>query len=440
MADIIPFRGLCYNREKIKDVSSVLAPPYDVISPEDEAELREKSPYNIVRLILSRDEDGKDRYTLASETLEHWIDAGILCKDDSPSIYLYEQGYRFHGEERKRRGFIALMRLEEYGGNVIPHERTLLAPKEDRLRLLSACKANLSPVFGLYSDPSQRIDAMLEEETRSVPVIDITDDDGIRNRLWRIENREKIDAITSSMKESFVFIADGHHRYETALAYRDMMRERVKDYTGDEPFNYVMTYLANMDERNLTVLPTHRLLHGIPRFKPRAFLVGAVEFFLVEEVRFNDSIEPEIRKAFFNRLEERGREAPAFGVFINGMDSYFVLTVKDMDMIDTILGEGVPEEVKRLDLTILHSFMINSILGISEEDEARQRHIDYVKDRDEAISLVRSNRYQMAFLLNPPDIRKIVAAARTGARMPQKSTYFYPKLLTGLVINRIDDP
>jgi len=462
MAKITPLRGILYNPEMIGDLARVMAPPYDVISPDLQDTLYKRHPYNMVRLIQGKvypdDRPGRDRYTRASEWFRRWQEEGVLVRDKRPSLYYYTQTYRlewgyennlpsppfskggkggFQGE-RTRRGFIALVRLEDFtSGVVIPHERTLFGPKRDRLILLEATRANLCPVFSLYPEPQKTINNLLEENTPGPPLYEVTDDERVINRLWRVTNAKVIKRVVDGMADKPLFIADGHHRYETALRFRDIMRERVKGFTGEEVFNYVMMYLCNMDDEGIEILPTHRVIHGIPGFIPRAFLVNCSHFFDIEEIRFDITTEPGIRKAFYRRVEERGRETNAFGLFIRGLDSYFVLTLKDRDVMGNVFGDTIPEVYRSLDVTILHSLILQRLLGIDHQAQERETNIIYVRGRDEALELVRKEERQLAFILNPTRMEEIKAVALSGHVMPQKSTYFYPKPLTGLVINPI---
>ncbi len=428
MVEIAPFHGLIYNLDLIKDPSKVLAPPYDVIGKEEQEALHRKSPYNIVRLILAREEGGKDRYSNAGETFRRWIEEKVLLKDTRPAIYPYYQTYRVNGRERTRKGFIALLRLEEFGsGKVFPHERTLSRPKEDRLRLMEACKANLCPIFGLYADPLRGVERIFEKALRS-PLMDVTDREGVRNLFYRIDDEGLIQKVKEIMEDKFILIADGHHRYETALTYRDLMRKRHKGFTGNEPFNFVMMYFSNIEDEGLTILPTHRLLHTIPEERKKVFIEEARRYFEVEEVKD--------RETFYRKLEERRTQGPSFGLVMKGLDGYYILAPKPSE-VEGLL-KGLPEEVRSLDLTILHEVAIKGLLGIGDEAQAGQRHIEYIKDRERAVDMVKEGRYDMAFILNPPDIRDVIRVVKAGHRMPQKSTYFYPKLLSGLVIHSFE--
>lgn len=452
MAKIVPFKGILYNPGKVGGLNKVMAPPYDVISPEFQDRLYQRHPYNIVRLILGKtfpnDTAGNDRYSRAASDFKKWQGEGVLIRDESPAIYYYIQVYKVgtdlksvpSGQRRARKGFIALARLEEFGkGGIHPHEKTLAGPKADRLKLIEACNANFSCIFSLYSEPEKTINSLLEDCcVNGLPVIDVADDDGVESKVWKISNKESIKKIIEIMSDKPLFIADGHHRYETALNYRNMMREKIKDYKGNEAFNYVMMYFSNMDDEGMTIMPTHRVIHSIPGFNAKAFLVNCSHFFNIEEIKWDSKIEPRVRKEFYKRMEEGGAGLPSFGLYINGLDSYFALNLKEEDIMNKVFGSSIPEVFKSLDVTVLHSLILNNILGISSSAQENQTNLVYVKGVDDAIEEAKKAGRQMAFLLNPTKIEQVKAVAAAGQVMPQKSTYFYPKLLSGLVINPID--
>jgi uncharacterized protein (DUF1015 family) len=442
MEKIVPFRGLLYNPEKVTDVNKVMAPPYDVISPELQDRLYERHPQNIIRLILGKvfsgDAPGNNRYSRAALDFKKWQDERILVRDEKPAIYYYIQVYRLtDGQRRTRKGFIALARLEEFGkGGIHPHEKTLAGPKADRLKLMDACHANFSCIFSIYSEPQKIINGLLENCCiDGSPIIDVADDDGVESKLWRIDSPEIIKKITEIMSQKPLFIADGHHRYETALNYRNMMREKSDDYTGKEAFNYVMMYFSNMDDEGMTIMPTHRIIHSVSKFNSKAFLADCAAFFNIEEVKWDLKIEPRVKKEVYRKMEEKGVVLPSYGIYINGIDSYFVLTLKGKEIMDKVFGSSIPQVFKSLDVTVLHALILNNILGISSTAQENQENIVYVKGMDEAIEEARKNGRQMAFLMNPTKIEQVKEVAAAGHVMPQKSTYFYPKLLSGLVIN-----
>lgn len=444
MAKIAPFRGILYNPKKAGNLNKVMAPPYDVISPAFQDELYKRHPNNIVRLILGKtfqdDRQGNDRYSRAALDFKKWQDEGILIRDEKPAIYYYVQVYKLKDGERKaRKGFIALAKLEEFGkGGIHPHEKTLAGPKADRLKLMEACNANFSCIFSLYSEPEKTINKLLEDCClNGSPIIDVADDDGVESKVWRIGEGDIIENVVEMMSGKPLFIADGHHRYETALNYRNMMKDKINGYTGKEAFNYVMMYFSNMDDEGMTIMPTHRIIHGIQKFNQKAFLASCSHFFDIEEVKWDGKIEPRVRKEFYKRMEDSGARLPSFGLYINGIDSYFVLELKQKDTMDKVFGSSIPDVFKSLDVTVLHALILNNILGISAAAQENQTNLVYVKGLDDAIEEAKKDDRQMAFLLNPTKIEQVKAVASAGQVMPQKSTYFYPKLLSGLVINPI---
>ncbi len=441
MAEIKPFKGLLYNPAKVGDLNKVMAPPYDVISPKKQDELYSRHPNNIIRLILGKtgpdDKEGSDRYSRAADELKRWIGTGVLVKDEKPSIYYYNQSYKLKdGSVQTRKGFIALSKLQDFGKGIHPHEKTLSGPKADRLKLMQACNVNLSCIFSLYSDPSLKVNRALNDGASKAggPIIDVSDDDGTDNRVWRIDDPLVISSVSESMRDKALFIADGHHRYETALNYRNMMREKENSPTGHEPYNYVMMYFSNMDDEGMTIWPTHRIIHSLKGFEPSSFTKQCAEYFDTEEFPFNSN-EASARSAFLKKLEAEGGGKTAFGLRIMDKNSYFILTMKTRDMMDKVFGDKIPDVFKNLDVTVLHSLILSKILGITQEAQEKQENLIYVKSYDEALGAMNKGGNQLVFLLNPTRIEQVKAVALAGFVMPQKSTYFYPKLLSGLVIN-----
>lgn len=442
MAEIKPFHGVLYNKAKVGDLSKVMAPPYDVISPKKQDDLYSRHQNNIVRLEFGKinpgDTEKDDRYTRAASWLGKWLNEGALVKDESPAIYYYTQTYTPKGSGKQtRKGFIALSRLEEFGkGGILPHEKTLSGPKADRLRLMLACDANLSCIFSLYSERGLKTNMLLDSAVRGTdPVVDVLDDDGIENRLWRVVDSAVIKSVTEGMKDKALFIADGHHRYETALNYRNIMREKAGNRTGNEPYDFVMMYFSNMDDEGMTIWPTHRIIHSLKGFEAGRFMDECARYFDIEEFDFSSSTEQEIRREFLSSLESRGAEKTSFGLHVKGKDPYILLSLKSREIMDKVFGDRIPEVFKSLDVTVLHSLILSKILGITQESQEKQENLVYVKSYDEALSAMKKEENQLVFLLNPTRIGQVEAVAEAGFVMPQKSTYFYPKLLSGLVIN-----
>ena len=446
MAKIIPFKGILYNKEKIRDMKDVVAPPYDVISPPEQEELYKRHENNVVRLILGKESDSdtpdNNRYTKAKDSFDSWQKDSILIKDAFPSIYVYSQEYHLgetEGFEKKRRlGFIALSKLENFGeGKIHPHENTLAKPKEDRLKLMQHCNANFSSIFGLFSDPSKRIDSVLKDYMRHPPLHDLVDDAGMRHTLWAIRDNKVIQIITGVMSDKQVFIADGHHRYETAINYRNEMREKLPNFTGEELYNYVMMYFTNTNSEGLSILPIHRLVSNLSNFDKKKIIKKAGEFFNIEKLSLNESDEKTVKQKLFSDMKERGKKEHIFGMYL-GNDEYLLLTLKDEDVLDRLITNSRHPSWKKLDVTILHTLLIEKVLKISEKNLAEQKNITYTISGDEAIKDVKAGKYQIALFLNPTKIEEVKDVATAGEKMPQKSTFFYPKLLTGLVMNKLE--
>ncbi|HAP66591.1 MAG TPA: DUF1015 domain-containing protein [Nitrospinae bacterium] len=446
MAKIIPFKGILYNKEKIRDIKDVVAPPYDVISPAEQEELYKRHENNVVRLILGKESDSdtpdNNRYTKARDSFDSWQRDSILIKDAFPSIYVYSQEYHLgetEGFEKKRRlGFIALSKLEDFGeGKIHPHENTLAKPKEDRLKLMQHCNANFSSIFGLFSDPSKRIDSVLKDYMRHSPLYDMVDDAGMRHTLWAIRDNRAIKIITSVMSDKQIFIADGHHRYETAINYRNEMRGKLPNFSGEELYNYVMMYFTNTNSEGLSILPIHRLVSNLSDFDKKKIVEKAGEFFNIEKLSFNESDEKTVKQKLFSDIKERGEKEHIFGMYL-GNDEYLLLTLKDEDVLDRLITNSRHPSWKKLDVTILHTLLIEKVLGISEKNLAEQKNITYTISGDEAIKDVKAGKYQIALFLNPTKIEEVKDVAAAGEKMPQKSTFFYPKLLTGLVMNKLE--
>jgi len=443
MAEIVPFRGVLYNPAKVGDLNKVMAPPYDVISPKKQDELYERHPNNIIRIILGKttpeDTQGSDRYSRSAVDLEKWLGEGVLAHDEKPALYYYTQTYTQDGSKHTRKGFIGLSRLVDFGKGIHPHEKTLSGPKADRLKLMQACDANMSCIFTLYSDPVLRVNKLLEAASAGkAPDIDVTDDDGIVNRIWRVDDQQTLNGVTESMNDKSLFIADGHHRYETALNYRNEMRAKAGSYTGNEPFNFIMMYFSNMDDEGMTIWPTHRVVHSLKDFDADAFLSKCKEYFDCREFAYAASSEPEVRASFLKELEKSGAKTVSLGLHLRARDIYYLLSFKSNDMMDKVFGDSIPEVFKGLDVTVLHSLVFARILGMTQEAQEKQQNLIYVKSYDEAISACSNDQNQLVFLLNATKIEQVKSVALAGFVMPQKSTYFYPKLLSGLTLNLFD--
>lgn len=442
MAKIIPFQGLRYSPDRVGDLGLVMAPPYDVISAQLQDDLYRRHPHNVVRLILGKtfpsDHDSDNRYTRAAADFLAWQREGVLVRDAQPSIYLYDGEYRLEdGSVVVRQGFMALTRIEDFSSGVVkPHEKTLAGPKTDRLLLTKACGANFSPIFSLYTDPCCVVESLSKREKGRRPDVDVADDDGVKHRLWQVTNPEIIDKARELLENKPLFIADGHHRYETALNYRNYMRELHPGYSGRESFNYVLMYFANMEDQGMLIFPTHRLLHGLADLRLDRLLEGLQEYFLVEPATIDPTDPQQLRQAR-QQLAEKGKSARVLACYAGGTTLYY-LTLRDEQVMDRFFDARSPKALRTLDVSILHRLILERQLQITAEAQEQQTNLKYVKSFDEPFNLVRDGSCQLAFLMNPTRIAEVRDVANAGEKMPQKSTYFYPKLLSGLVINKHD--
>jgi uncharacterized protein (DUF1015 family) len=443
MAIISSFRGYLYNKEKIANLELVVAPPYDVINAEQQAHYYQKHPLNIIRLILGKQEPGdnetSNKYTRAAHFLATWQKDTTLVRVPKPAILFYVQDFKLpSGESRRRKGFICLFKLEEFSSGVIlPHERTLSKPKVDRLNLTMACRANFNPIFSLYSDPAFTVERHSDAAGEKPPYLDVTDENGVRHKLWVVDDLEVVKEIKQALHDKKVLIADGHHRYETALNYQKIMREQYPGSTGAEPFNYTLMYFTNMDDAGLVILPTHRLLKNI-NFSATEFLDKAQKYFDIEALPFTRETEEQVRGKVLASMKKEAKERYMVGIVTYKQNSHVLLRFKDFALLDKVIGRELPTALRHLDANILEFLVFNDLLGISCSDPRWEEHLTFVHTEREAIELIKSGACEVAFLVNPTRIEQISDVVAQGEVMPQKSTYFFPKLLSGLVVNPIN--
>ncbi|MEW5822347.1 MAG: DUF1015 domain-containing protein [Cyanobacteriota bacterium] len=440
MVKISPFEGITFNFNKLSSEYKLFAPPYDVISPAYQEELYSRNPYNIVRLILPKaldgDNDLENRYTRAAKDYKRWLERGILVKSPIPKLYFYVQQYKdSKGFEVLRKGFIAKCLLEDFEtGNILPHEETMGGPKEDRLNLMTASKANFSQIFVVYSDIKQEIDYILEMVIPPTPLVDVVDDDRVRHIFYEITDEPAIAKIQDLMKDKKILIADGHHRYETALKYRDNRRaEDCSDISEENPYDSMMIYFANLEDTGLRIYPTHRLLKTRPGISFEQFLKKIDPSFSVLEINF-DSIE----KCFSLIEKEDASEIP-IGVICKENPGKLYLIKPCLEKVtEELSGLGVSDILAKLDVTILHRLILEKIMGLDTIELKNQNNIQFIRNEDEIVSKYSKHEAEYIFLLTSPDISKVKEVCLGGFRMPQKSTYFYPKLLSGLVLNSLE--
>ncbi|HNR13709.1 MAG TPA: DUF1015 domain-containing protein [Thermodesulfobacteriota bacterium] len=443
MVCIRPFTGWLYNRDTIDTLELVVAPPYDVITPAQQEQYYQRHPYNVIRLILGKEEPGDNdqanKYTRAAAYLSSWQKEGILKQVPKPALYFYAQDYVLPNEgSRRRKGFISLIRLEDFSAKaVLPHEKTLSKPKVDRLNLTLACRANFNPVFSLYADPSCTVESHMDAISTTPAYVDVTDDNGVRHQLWAVNDPAVINDVVTTLADKQVLIADGHHRYETALNYRNLMRQQYPNATGNEAFNYTMMYFSNMNDVGLVILPTHRIVKNLS-FSLSDFLAKASRFFDVESIPAGRENDDQVRRTVMSTMGQESAGRFVFALYVKQDERYHVFRLKRYDLLDAeIVGTASPA-LRHLDTYIVESLLFQKFLGISASDANREDHMAFAHADEEAVALVKNGGYEAAFLVNTTRIEQVQDIVTQGEIMPQKSTYFYPKLYSGLVIRTID--
>lgn len=433
MADIAPFRGLRYDLSRGDEPSTLLAPPYDVVSETERAALEARNPHNVIRLELPRGE-GDEKYANARRLLDAWLAEGVLRLDERPALYVYEQAFSFpvgaaaEGVRYARRGFFCRLRLEPIAARVVlPHEHTLSAPKEDRRKLMDATRTHLSQVFGLFRDPDGAALAPLASVDAIEPALDATTPDGCRHRLWPLTDGATVTALVRALAGRQVMIADGHHRYETMLGLRDQVRP-AGAAPGAAAADWANVFLARAEDPGLLVLPTHRLVRNLPSFDLDAFRARAAANFELTPGTEADA------RAIETRLRAEGRHRVTFAVRAGAGGGVLWMGLRpDADL--TPLG---PPALRGLDVTVLHGLVLGPLLGIDAAAMARQAFLGYTHDTPEALAEVSAGRAQAAFMMNATPVDQVISACEAGFVLPQKSTYFQPKLATGLVMYRFD--
>lgn len=434
MAKVQPFHGVRYNKTIARDLSAVICPPYDIITPQMEENLYRYSPYNFIRIEhgkkLPQDSTMDNKYTRSANTLEEWLKQEVFVTDEKPAIYLHDQHFIYGGKEYKRRHLLARVGLEEWHKNIIrPHEGTLANAKSDRISLLWALKANTSPILSMFEDSEQYIAALIHNMELGEPEMDFETHDSERHRVWAITDEKALNDISNFFAEKPLYIADGHHRYESALIYQREQKTIHSSAPEDSPFNYTLMSLVDFDDPGMVILPPHRLIRGLPS----SSMVGLEEkletFFNIEEMPLNL---PGIWKRVDNLLADDSE----IRLFLYGIkdDSLLLLTLKDFASASNMMPYFHSEIYKRMDVSIVDHVILEELLGLSSEDEVK---ISYNYDSRDAVKQVKNQEHQLAFIISPIPSRRIKEISDVGDRMPRKSTYFYPKLPSGLVINRL---
>lgn len=431
MAQVKPFKGLMYDPRIVGDLSKVMAPPYDVISESMQEEFYRLHNNNVVRLILGKikpgDNKSSNRYTRAAKYLNEWLKNGSLIKNKTPCFYVYGQEYFFKGQMKTRWGFISLMKIEDpHTSRVLPHEYTFPKPKKDRLDLLKATGTNLSPIFSLFEDVDSSVLKILKESAAGKPAIEI-EQEGVSHKIWRLENPEAISRISGLMEDKQIFIADGHHRYEVALNFRNFIRNRKRG-TSSGDYEYIMVYFSSLNPDALTILSTHRVIRSIKGLNFKKTMSRLNEYFHIEEFKST--------KGMFNKMDVAETGDPIFGMYFKGK-GFLSLKLRDEEILSDIIIQRVSYRWKWLDVTILHQLIFDRILEVKEK-VAKRDNIVYTRDVNYAVKLVDEEDYQLAFFLNPPRIEQVRDVACSREKMPHKSTYFYPKPLSGFVFYKME--
>ena len=439
MANVAPFRGVHYNRSRVGELSAVTAPPYDIIRPELQEELHRRSPYNVVRLILGKDlpedDPGRNKYLRAAEQYRQWLEEQVLVREQAPHFYLYhiEFDLKTPGGLRRlqRRGLVGRLRLSPYSERVVlPHERTLAAAKEDRFRLLSATRVCFSPVFALFTDPEQELFYRLDSEARPAPSWECREPTGVLHRMWPITDPGQIAAVAAFFQPRRLFLADGHHRYETGLRYLEEIRgARPEPAAGAE---WTLAYLTAVEDPGLVIFPYHRLLHSLAPNKLLNMTGRLRQEFEVIPAPGSPLQPGPARQAFVQTLIEHGKSRSAFGLVLAGGEAFWLLTKPE------ILRTRRAGIASRLDVSLLEKQVLEEVLAIDHRALVEEKNVTYETDYDRVLNAVGQPPYQAAFLLNPTPVRDVLAVAEAGEILPEKSTYFFPKPISGLVFNPLD--
>lgn len=434
MVEVSPFKGIIYNPEKIGNLDEVMSPPYDIISEEMQTELYEKHPHNFVRLILGQinpeDTEKDNRYTRAKKLFDSWIKDSILIDSDETAIFPYKIEYKIKNLTKTMNGFFVLLKIDPEYKLVKAHERTLSKPKADRLNLMRACHANLEPIQLLYIDETDKIRKKIDESLNE-PIIDVTGYDGFNHKLWKLEDKNVISIIQNELKDKVLFIADGHHRYQTAINYANEVKEKTGNTDENALFNYRMVILANMFDEGLSILPTHRLIKKSD-IDIDVLLEKLNEYFIVEKktvVRSKENVAVVIKKIKDDLETETDHK---FVMYLKGR--YYLLTLKDEAFMDEFARDR-SKTWRMLDVSILHKIILEHLMGIDQENI--EDHVKYTRVDEEAIKLVDESKYDLSFLMNATKIEELKVTADAGEHMPQKSTYFLPKMLSGLVMYKM---
>lgn len=434
MPELAGFRAITYDPTRV-DLSKVITPPYDVIDPAERARLAERDPHSFVHIDLPEAKDGGDKYQAAARTLADWQASGVMRRDTSRAIYRYHQMFK-HPEDGRtitRKGMVAAVKLSPWkDGMIRPHERTLSAPREDRTKLLDATRVHLSQVFATFMDASQEFERLFRVTDGKAPTLQATTDDGTIHRVWRVADAELIGKLRHHMAQKKAYVLDGHHRYETMVGFRDRLdaEQELMQYSSA---NFGSMFLVPSDDQGLVVLPTHRIVHGLDGLTREAFLAGVRKYFRIDVVPGGAKDAAKVRRALSNVIGH----VPAVAAVFPGDPDAHVLSL-DPHVDPAAEGIEAHRAVIRLDVTILHGLVLEKVLKINKAAQEAQTNLRYVKDTQKTLDEIAAGKGQVGLLMNPPTLEQVRVIADLGEVMPQKSTYFFPKLASGLVLQPLD--
>ena len=441
MAEVIPFKGILYSTRMINDLADVVAPPFDVISEQEQIQFHERHPQNIIRLTLGKitenDTSTDNRYTRAAECLNRWFSDDIILLDEKPAFYLTSMEFSFEGNRVTRYGLIGLIRLEPFEkGIILPHERTFSKVKSERLELMKTCHSNFSPIFSLFSDEENRIGNKLMHvaQNKSADIV-FTDKTEQKHRLWRISDNSDHQYISDALKDKKIFIADGHHRYETALNYRDWLSTHASNFNGNHPANYVMMYLCSMEDPGLIILPAHRMLNEVPAEKRESLIQKAKNYFDIITLPFNDDQREKNISQFVSILKSNASKH-CIGICMKDCPELYLLILKP-GVMENMFSDELPDVIRNIDVTVLTRLIFMELLGFDQARLDNEKLFAYSSIIDDALNAVSAGRHDIAFILNPTTIQQVRDIANAGLIMPRKATYFFPKVITGQVMNSL---
>jgi uncharacterized protein (DUF1015 family) len=442
MATVLPLKGILYNPEKITNSAQVTTPPYDVISPDEQAAYYDRHPYNVIRLILGRakttDSALDNPHTRSASFYRQWMAEGILKQEDQPALYLKSITYVHEGKTITRYGLIALVRLEPFDKRIVlPHEKTFSKVRSERLELMKATHCNYCPIFSLYPDHDDMLGSLEQAVDKSEPFVDFTDDQNHRHQLWRILDPAVHRQVATAMQDKRLFIADGHHRYETALNFRKHLKETEPSFSDRHPANYVLMYLCSMSDPGLIILPAHRLLKAVSAQDLRQAMATIRTYFEVVEHPFTPSNRQQIERNFLAALNDR-RSRQRLGIYAHQSPIFYLLTLKD-GVMDQLFTDELDASLRALDVTVLTRLIFMKILGFDQKRLDNEKLIGYASTACKAFQAIDNGTYDVAFILNPTRIEQVQEVAQKGLIMPRKSTYFYPKVKSGLVMNTLKE-